>query len=92
MVAAIWPSGSLCVQLVQCPVRCGKSAALAKAIAVARNEILLFTDAREMIEPGALGELVANFADSSVGCVSGGLMLRTSSRGHEWRHIGSLEI
>ena len=81
MVAAMWPSGSLCVQLVQCPVRCGKSAALAKAIAVARNEILLFTDARQMIEPGALGELVANFADSSVGCVSGELMLRTAQGG-----------
>lgn len=52
----------------------GKAAALNEGSAVAGGEIILFTDIRQMIEPGALRELVANFADARVGCVSGELM------------------
>src|SRR4029077_9607339 len=37
--------------------------------------IVVFTDARQIIAPDALKELVANFADPSVGCVSGELVI-----------------
>jgi cellulose synthase/poly-beta-1,6-N-acetylglucosamine synthase-like glycosyltransferase len=52
----------------------GKAACLNRALEVASGEIVVFTDVRQMIEPGALRDLLANFADPSVGCVSGELM------------------
>ncbi len=52
----------------------GKAACLNRALEMATGEIVVFTDVRQMIEPGALRELLANFADGSVGCVSGELM------------------
>jgi cellulose synthase/poly-beta-1,6-N-acetylglucosamine synthase-like glycosyltransferase len=52
----------------------GKAACLNRALEVATGDIVVFTDIRQMIEPGALRELLANFADPYVGCVSGELM------------------
>jgi cellulose synthase/poly-beta-1,6-N-acetylglucosamine synthase-like glycosyltransferase len=69
------------VRLVRCPVHRGKAAALREAIGAAHNEVILFTDARQMIEPVALREIAANFADVSIGCVSGELMLRNGAGG-----------
>jgi len=57
----------------------GKACALNQAIAAATGEILVFTDARQMMERDAVRWLIANFADLTVGCVSGELMLRPSS-------------
>jgi biofilm PGA synthesis N-glycosyltransferase PgaC len=54
----------------------GKACALNQAIQAARGEIVVFTDARQLIEPQALLRLIANFADPAVGCVSGELILR----------------
>lgn len=59
----------------------GKAAALNDAIQVAQGEIILFTDARQKLEPDALRLLIQNFADPSVGCVSGELMLGDPSQG-----------
>jgi len=53
----------------------GKAAALNCGVAAARGEILVFTDARQSIAPDALKNLVANFADPTVGCVSGELII-----------------
>jgi glycosyltransferase involved in cell wall biosynthesis len=58
----------------------GKSAALNAAIELAKTEILLFVDIRPRIQPGALAALLANFADPTVGCVAGELLL--NSDGH----------
>jgi cellulose synthase/poly-beta-1,6-N-acetylglucosamine synthase-like glycosyltransferase len=44
-------------------------------VEVAQGEVVVFTDARQKIEHGALRTLVSNFADPEVGCVSGELML-----------------
>ncbi len=44
----------------------------------AQDNIIVFTDARQEFEQNALRELVANFADRSVGCVSGELMFKRS--------------
>lgn len=40
------------------------------------NEIIVFTDARQIFEPTAIRELAANFSDPSVGCVSGELIFQ----------------
>jgi cellulose synthase/poly-beta-1,6-N-acetylglucosamine synthase-like glycosyltransferase len=55
--------------------RGGKVAALNQAMTGARGEILFFTDVRQPLDPQALRHLVANFADRTVGAVSGELRL-----------------
>jgi cellulose synthase/poly-beta-1,6-N-acetylglucosamine synthase-like glycosyltransferase len=58
----------------------GKSAALNHGIEAAKGEILVFTDVRQVLVPDAIRHLVSNFADETVGCVSGELMLGHASR------------
>lgn len=55
--------------------RNGKAAALNTGVAAARHEILVFADARQRFAPDAVRHLVANFADATVGAVSGELVL-----------------
>jgi glycosyltransferase involved in cell wall biosynthesis len=62
------------------PQHSGKSAALNHGIAVAASEIILFVDIRPRIQPGALAALLSNFADPTVGCVAGELLL--NAEGH----------
>jgi len=63
------------VDVFYSPVRRGKAAALNSGVAMATGEILLFADARQQFDRSAIRELVANFADESVGSVSGALIL-----------------
>jgi cellulose synthase/poly-beta-1,6-N-acetylglucosamine synthase-like glycosyltransferase len=58
------------VRLLTLP-RAGKPAALNAAAAVARGEILVFTDANSQFAADALRMLVRPFADPGVGCVAG---------------------
>jgi GT2 family glycosyltransferase len=51
--------------------RVGKADALNAAVSAARGEIVVFTDANTMFEPGALRALVAPFADPEVGGAAG---------------------
>ncbi len=51
--------------------RVGKAAALNAAVAQARGEILVFSDANSMFAPDAIRRLVEPFADSEVGGVAG---------------------
>lgn len=53
--------------------RRGKAACLNDAVAEARGDVILFTDIRQRLAPGALRELVANLADPAVGAVGGEL-------------------
>lgn len=57
------------------PVRQGKMATLNNLVQNARHEILIFTDARQLLDANAITELTANFSDPYVGCVSGELVL-----------------
>jgi cellulose synthase/poly-beta-1,6-N-acetylglucosamine synthase-like glycosyltransferase len=59
----------------------GKASALNHGIAVASGEIVLFVDIRPKIGESAVAQLLSNFADPSVGCVGGELVLQ--SEGHE---------
>jgi cellulose synthase/poly-beta-1,6-N-acetylglucosamine synthase-like glycosyltransferase len=63
------------VEVICCPIRRGKAEALNSGMAVARGEIVIFGDAGQRLEKSAVRELVANFADESVGAVSGTLVL-----------------
>jgi poly-beta-1,6-N-acetyl-D-glucosamine synthase len=76
------------VRVVLNPDSRGKASGLNDAIQVARGEIVLFTDARQMIESGAVHLLAENFADASVGCVSGQLMLGDMNSGDSGRGLG----
>ena len=66
----------------------GKAAGLNDAIEKATGEILLFTDARQQLEPGALRMLVENFSDPAVGAASGELMLGEPSLGETGKGMG----
>jgi poly-beta-1,6-N-acetyl-D-glucosamine synthase len=81
------------VDLVYCQVRGGKAQALNRGLVVARGEIVVFADAKQRFERSAIRELVANFADESVGAVSGELVLldaegkeATNGVGLYWRY------
>jgi cellulose synthase/poly-beta-1,6-N-acetylglucosamine synthase-like glycosyltransferase len=70
------------VSLLRLP-RGGKPAALNAAIARARGEILVLTDVRQPLEPPSVARLVENFADPSVGVVSGELLIRSGASQEE---------
>lgn len=63
------------VQCVALPVRQGKPSALNVGAALATGEVLVLADVRQTFEPDAVRALVRNFADPSVGAVSGELLL-----------------
>lgn len=62
------------VQLLRIEGRRGKTACQNAAVAQARGDIVVFTDATTRIKPQALLAMVANFADPQVGCVAGVLV------------------
>jgi biofilm PGA synthesis N-glycosyltransferase PgaC len=67
-------------QSLALPAPVGKASALNHALAAARGEIVVFTDARQELAPDAVRRLVDNFADPEVGAVSGELVLRGGSQ------------
>lgn len=66
------------VEVLSTTIRRGKASAVNRAVAFAKGEIIVFADARQRFHPEAIRELVANFADESVGAVSGQLVLLDS--------------
>jgi cellulose synthase/poly-beta-1,6-N-acetylglucosamine synthase-like glycosyltransferase len=63
------------VDIVYSSVRRGKAAAINNGVAMASGDLVLFGDARQRFETGIVRELVANFADPSVGAASGELRI-----------------
>lgn len=59
----------------------GKAVAVNAGVAEATADLILFVDIRPEIAPGAIQQLVSNFADPIVGCVAGELILR--KEGHD---------
>jgi poly-beta-1,6-N-acetyl-D-glucosamine synthase len=59
----------------------GKACGLNDGVQISEGELVVFTDARQKIEPDALRLLAENFADPEVGCVSGELMLGNPGQG-----------
>ncbi len=58
----------------------GKANALNQAVRSATGDILFFLDVRQFVESNAISELVACFADPTVGAVSGELLLESATR------------
>ncbi len=67
-------TSGISVRLHRQTERLGKTAAQNAAVELARNEILLFSDATSLYQPDVLRAMVPNFADPSVGCVAGRLV------------------
>lgn len=62
------------VRLVRLPDRGGKTAAQNYAFDFTEGEIIIFTDAKAILDRQAVKSLVRNFHDTSVGCVGGRLI------------------
>ena len=63
------------VRVLELPAQLGKAAALTHGCAEAGNAILVFADVRQSWDPESLKLLLENFADPSIGAVSGNLVL-----------------
>jgi len=61
--------------------RRGKMAVLNDLVGRARHEVLVFGDGRQTFAPNAIRELVRNFADATIGAVSGSLVLSEGEGG-----------
>lgn len=77
VVAAI---GDPRVKLVAFTERRGKPSVLNDVVPMCHSEIIVLTDARQELDPRAIAELTAHFADSRVGVVSGELVFRPAGR------------
>ena len=68
-------------RVVEFPERRGKAAVLNDLVAESAADVLVFTDANTLFDPGAVAELSRAFRDPAVGAVCGRLVLETSGRG-----------
>jgi len=66
----------------------GKASGLNDAFEIAQGDIVVFTDARQEVEPTALRLVLENFADPQIGCVSGELMLGDPKTGESREGLG----
>ncbi len=85
---AVWQYASQGVELVHSKEHLGKAAALNRAVRRAKGDIIVFADVRQTFEPSAIRELVANFADETVGAVSGELLLIDESKQEASTDVG----
>ena len=75
------------IKLIKAEERKGKPTAVNVMRAAATGEVLLMTDVRQPLVPGALRALVRKLVDPKVGCVSGNLVLEGSAgSGAYWRY------
>ncbi|MDC0682325.1 glycosyltransferase family 2 protein [Sorangium atrum] len=75
------------VKVIVSEARRGKPIGVNKMLEVATGEVLLMTDIRQPLVPGALRALVRLLADPNAGCVSGNLVLKGSAgSGAYWRY------
>ena|GEM_PF-449314 len=89
--------GRFPVRLLSAAERGGKAAALNRAAAAARGEVLVFTDANNHFETETARELAAPFADASVGAVVGRKLVERGQgmgggEGVYWRYEGWLTL
>ncbi len=85
------------VQVLYLPARGGKSSALNQAVARARHDILVFSDAATLFAPEAVRRLVRHFADARVGVVCGALQFEASAESRQteglyWRYESMLRL
>lgn len=66
----------------------GKASAVNAGVAAAKGEILVFADCRQRFSENVIGDLVDTFSDSSVGAVSGELVLSNSDEDASVDNVG----
>ena len=85
------------IRCIFLPARAGKSSALNHAVAQARQEILIFSDAATQFAPDAVAKLARHFADRRVGAVCGSLEFEASpesrqTEGVYWAYESRLRL
>lgn len=78
VAAAVASVGDARIRLFPFAERRGKPAVLNELMPHVRGQVVVMTDARQPVAPGAIRALLANFADPRVGVVSGELVFRTA--------------
>jgi poly-beta-1,6-N-acetyl-D-glucosamine synthase len=84
----VWKYASQGVELAYSPHHAGKAVALNRALPRAKGEIVVFADVRQTFSLDAVRQLVANFADDTVGAVSGELLLMDESQREASTEVG----
>ena len=64
------------LRIIEQPRNMGKAVALNAGVAAASNHIIVFADARQRWAPDAISCMLENFADQTVGAVSGNMVLQ----------------
>jgi poly-beta-1,6-N-acetyl-D-glucosamine synthase len=86
-VVTLWAERDPRVRLLRGARRQGKPTGLNRMREAARGEVLLITDARQPLAPGALRALLDVLGDPGVGCATGNLVLRgDAGSGIYWRY------
>ncbi len=86
-IVSDWALRNPRVQLVRGDTRMGKPTALNRMRERATGEVLILTDVRQSLEPGAVRALLGLLAAPQVGCVTGNLVLEGSTGGGAyWRY------
>jgi len=78
------------VKIILLQERRGKAAAVNAGLQSANGEVVLFVDIRPQPARNSLRLLVSNFADPSVGCVTGELILRDEGHTEGAKAVGGL--
>lgn len=75
------------VRLIRGGARAGKPTGINRMAELAQGEIMLVTDARQPLAPGAIRALARDLADPTVACVTGNLVLTGGAgSGVYWRY------
>jgi len=86
-IVGAWAARDARIRLIRGERRLGKPTGLNRMRAQAGGEVLLITDARQPLAPGALRALLDVLGDLGVGCVTGNLVLEGSAgSGVYWRY------
>jgi cellulose synthase/poly-beta-1,6-N-acetylglucosamine synthase-like glycosyltransferase len=75
----------------------GKASALNQGVALAKGDILVFSDAATLFSPDAINKLVRHFSDPSVGVVCGALRFHASEESRQtegvyWKYESMLRL
>lgn len=85
------------VRAILLPTRRGKPTALNHAVAQARHDILVFSDAATLFERDAVKNLIRHFSDPTLGVVCGALQFRATpesqqTEGVYWKYESMLRL
>ena len=81
-------SNNLKLKILELKPNQGKPNALNTAVKVAEGDVLVFTDARQVFDVNVISELVSNFVDPRIGCVSGELFFKQSHDSNIHQEMG----